>query len=148
MTNEFCGIKIKVMKKVLIAALILSGSLCSCKEQSKEQETSKNSNTEITMNAKELSNKEKAIALIESLETGATEPIAYINPEKYIQHNLAVADGLDGFGAVMANAPDGGFKAKVIRAFEDGDYVVLHNAYDFLVQRLGLMSLGSKMDLS
>ena len=125
------------MKKVLIAAVILSGSLYSCKEQNKEQETSKNSNTEITMNAKELSNKEKAIALIESLETGATEPIAYINPEKYIQHNLAVADGLDGFGAIMSNAPEGGFKAKVIRAFEDGDYVVLHSAYDFFGPKVG-----------
>ena len=79
----------------------------------------------------ELSNKEKAIALIESLETGAKEPIGYINPTKYTQHNLAVGDGLEGFGKVVANAPEGGFKAKVIRAFEDGDYVFLHVEYDF-----------------
>ncbi|MEO1628692.1 MAG: nuclear transport factor 2 family protein, partial [Bacteroidota bacterium] len=67
----------------------------------------------------------------ESIETGAKEPISYINPNKYIQHNLGVADGLEGFGAVMAHAPEGGFKAKVVRAFEDGDYVFLHNEYDF-----------------
>jgi predicted SnoaL-like aldol condensation-catalyzing enzyme len=79
----------------------------------------------------ELTNKEKAVALIESLETGAQEPVAYINPTKYIQHNLAVGDGLEGFGQVIANAPDGGFKAKVVRAFEDGDYVFLHTEYDF-----------------
>lgn len=79
----------------------------------------------------ELTNKQKAIALIESLETGAKEPVGYINPTKYIQHNLSVGDGLEGFGAVLANAPEGGFKAKVVRAFQDGDYVILHNEYDF-----------------
>lgn len=85
----------------------------------------------------ELSNKEKAMALIESLETGDQTPIGYINPEKYIQHNLAVGDGLAGFGAVIANAPEGGFKAKVIRAFEDGDFVVLHTEYDFFGPKAG-----------
>lgn len=85
----------------------------------------------------ELTNKAKAVALIESLETGAKEPVAYINPEKYIQHNLGVGDGLAGFGAVLANAPEGGFKAKVIRAFEDGDFVVLHTEYDFFGPKVG-----------
>ena len=85
----------------------------------------------------ELSNKAKAVALIESLETGAHEPVAYINPDKYIQHNLAVADGLAGFGEVVANAPEGGFKAKVVRAFQDGDYVFLHNQYDFFGPKAG-----------
>lgn len=89
---------------------------------------------EVTM---ELTNKAKAVALIESLETGAKEPVAYINPEKYIQHNLGVGDGLAGFGAVLANAPEGGFKAKVIRAFEDGDFVVLHTEYDFFGPKVG-----------
>lgn len=79
----------------------------------------------------ELSNKEKAVTLIESLETGDKTPVSYINPTKYIQHNLAVGDGLEGFGQVLANAPEGGFKAKVIRACQDGDYVFLHTEYDF-----------------
>nr|WP_233752799.1 nuclear transport factor 2 family protein [Flavilitoribacter nigricans] len=79
----------------------------------------------------ELSKKQKAVALIESLETGAQEPAGYINPEKYIQHNLAVEDGLAGFGKVLANAPEDGFKAEVIRAFEDENYVFLHVKYDF-----------------
>lgn len=84
-----------------------------------------------------LSNKQKAVALIESLESGAKEPVGYINPEKYIQHNLAVADGLEGFGQVLAHAPEGGFKAKVIRAFEDGDFVFLHTEYDFFGPKAG-----------
>ena len=103
----------------------------------------KNNNKQVVNETKEevmtvnISNKEKAIALIESLETGAKEPIAYINPEKYIQHNLGVADGLAGFGEVMANAPEGGFKAKVVRAFEDGEFVILHTAYDFFGPKAG-----------
>ncbi len=77
------------------------------------------------------SNKQKVVALLNSFNTGDQEPISYINPQKYIQHNLAVADGLEGFGAVMQDAPEGGFKANVIRAFEDGDYVFTHTEYDF-----------------
>lgn len=78
-----------------------------------------------------LSNKEKAVALIESLQTGAKEPVGYINAENYTQHNLGVADGMAGFGKVMANQPEGGFKAEVIRAFEDEEFVFLHVKYDF-----------------
>ena len=77
------------------------------------------------------SNTEKAIALLESLNTGDTGPVAYINPNKYIQHNLDVGDGLAGFGEVVQNAPPQGFKANVHRAFADGDYVVTHTEYDF-----------------
>ncbi len=84
-----------------------------------------------------LTNKQKAVALLESLQTGAKEPVAYINAEKYTQHNLAVGDGLEGFGAVLANAPEGGFKAKVIRAFEDGDFVFTHTEYDFFGPKAG-----------
>ncbi len=85
----------------------------------------------------ELSNKDKAVALIESLENGDKKTVGYINPTKYIQHNLAVGDGLEGFGAVLANAPAGGFKAKVIRSFADGDFVVLHTIYDFFGPKIG-----------
>lgn len=79
----------------------------------------------------ELSKKEKVVALLNSFNTGDQTPIAYINPNKYIQHNLAVGDGLAGFGEVMKHAPEGGFKANVIRAMEDGDYVITHTEYDF-----------------
>ncbi|MEM8599069.1 MAG: nuclear transport factor 2 family protein [Bacteroidota bacterium] len=84
-----------------------------------------------------MTNTAKAVAVLESLETGDPEAISYINPETYIQHNLGVADGLEGFGAVMQNAPEGGFKANVIRAFEDGDFVVTHTEYDFFGPKIG-----------
>lgn len=84
-----------------------------------------------------MTNKAKAVALLESLETGDQEPASYINPNKYIQHNLGVADGLAGFGAVLQNQPPGGFKAKVVRAFEDGNYVFTHTEYDFFGPKTG-----------
>ncbi|MDT0559232.1 hypothetical protein RM697_11260 [Ichthyenterobacterium sp. W332] len=84
-----------------------------------------------------MTNKDKVIALLNSFNTGDQTPISYINPEKYIQHNLSVADGLAGFGEVMQHAPEGGFKANVIRAFEDGDYVFTHTEYDFFGPKAG-----------
>ncbi|MEM7306155.1 MAG: nuclear transport factor 2 family protein [Planctomycetota bacterium] len=81
--------------------------------------------------------KEKAVALLTSLETGDQAPIAYIHPEEYTQHNLAVADGLDGFAAVVQAAPPGGFKARVVRAFQDGDFAFTHTEYDFFGPKVG-----------
>ncbi len=85
----------------------------------------------------ELTNKEKVVALLNSFNTGDQTPISYINPDKYIQHNLSVGDGLAGFGEVMQHAPPQGFKANVIRAFEDGDYVFTHTEYDFFGPKIG-----------
>nr|WP_231870155.1 nuclear transport factor 2 family protein [Grimontia celer] len=84
-----------------------------------------------------LSNKDKAVALISSIETGDHAPIAYVKPNKYIQHNLAVGDGLEGFGEVMKALPEGSAKADVKRAFQDDDYVFLHTEYDFFGPKVG-----------
>ncbi len=84
-----------------------------------------------------LSNKEKSVALLNSIETGDSTPVSYINPDKYIQHNLAVGDGLAGFAEVMKQLPKGSVKAKVIRAFQDGDYVFTHTEYDFFGPKVG-----------
>lgn len=84
-----------------------------------------------------MTNAEKAVELIESFNTGDSGPVAYINPDKYIQHNLDVGDGLAGFGEVVQNAPPQGFSAKVHRVISDGDYVVLHTEYDFFGPKAG-----------
>ncbi|MGI9917591.1 nuclear transport factor 2 family protein [Vibrio owensii] len=89
------------------------------------------------VNADELSNSDKAVAVISSIETGDQSAISYINPNKYIQHNLAVADGLAGFGEVMKMLPEGSAKAKVIRTIQDGEYVALHTEYDFFGPKAG-----------
>ena len=48
-----------------------------------------------------------------------------------------MADGLEGFGMVMQNAPEGGFKARGVRAFEDGAFVVTHTEYDVFGPKIG-----------
>ena len=52
-----------------------------------------------------MNHKSQVEALLRSIETGEHGPAAVINPDKYIQHNLGVADGLAGFGAVLAQLP-------------------------------------------
>ncbi|MBY6186570.1 nuclear transport factor 2 family protein [Marinobacter hydrocarbonoclasticus] len=94
-------------------------------------------NNALAQEAVTMTQQDKAIALIESLETGDPTPVAYINPDKYIQHNLAVADGLAGFGALLQQLPEGSARADVQRAFTDGDYVVLHTKYDFFGPKAG-----------
>ncbi|MCY9861904.1 hypothetical protein OTK49_05105 [Vibrio coralliirubri] len=90
-----------------------------------------------TVAAQELSIQEKAVAVISSIETGDAKAMSYINPEKYIQHNLAVGDGLAGFGEVLQMLPEGSAKAQVKRSFQDGDYVVTHTEYNFFGPKAG-----------
>jgi predicted SnoaL-like aldol condensation-catalyzing enzyme len=84
-----------------------------------------------------ISNKDKAVALLNSIQTGDQNAVAYVNPEKYIQHNLAVADGLAGFGAVLQALPKGSAKVNVVRSFQDGDYVFTHTDYNFFGPKVG-----------
>ncbi|MBL0745733.1 nuclear transport factor 2 family protein [Chryseolinea lacunae] len=85
----------------------------------------------------EKSNKDKVVELLKAIETGATEPIAYINPNKYTQHNLSAADGFAGFGALLKALPPNSAKVKTVRAFEDGNYVFTHTEYDFFGPKIG-----------
>ena len=83
------------------------------------------------------SHKEKAVALLTSIETGDPGPVSHIHPDTYIQHNLMVGDGLEGFAAVLQQLPEGSAKAHVVRAFQDGDFVFLHTEYDFFGPKIG-----------
>jgi predicted SnoaL-like aldol condensation-catalyzing enzyme len=85
----------------------------------------------------EPSNKEKAVALLNSIETGDQSAVSYVNPTKYTQHNLMVADGLAGFGAVLQALPKNNAKVNVIRSFTDGDYVFTHTDYNFFGPKVG-----------
>ena len=84
-----------------------------------------------------LSNKEKAIALLNSIETGDQSAISYINAKEYTQHNLSVGDGLAGFGAVLQALPKGSAKVSVVRSFEEGNYVFTHTDYNFFGPKVG-----------
>lgn len=81
--------------------------------------------------------KEQVVELLKSIETGDPKPVAYINPNKYIQHNLAVGDGLAGFGAVLQQLPKGSAKVNTVRVFQDGNYVFTHTDYNFFGPKIG-----------
>jgi predicted SnoaL-like aldol condensation-catalyzing enzyme len=85
----------------------------------------------------EVSNKQKVVALLKSIETGDSNPIGYINPNKYIQHNLGVGDGLTGFGAVLHALPPNSAKVNTARVFQDGDFVFAHTSYNFFGPKIG-----------
>ena len=82
-------------------------------------------------------NKQQVLHLLESIETWDTTPISYINPDKYIQHNQWVKDGLAGFGELLSKLPEGGAKVKTMRVFQDGDFVFTHTDYDFFGPKIG-----------
>ena len=81
--------------------------------------------------------KQRVVDLLKSIETGDSKPVAYINPNKYIQHNLAVADGLAGFGAVLQALPKGSARANTVRVFQDGEFVFAHTEYNFFGPKVG-----------
>lgn len=81
--------------------------------------------------------KQQVVALLKSLETGDPAPMAaYINPDKYIQHNLAVGDGPAGVKALVALAK-GSVKVNTVRVYQDGDFVFAHTDYNFFGPKIG-----------
>lgn len=96
-------------------------------------------NAAITHQKKSMStsNKQQVVDLLKSIETGDSKPVTYINPDKYIQHNLAVGDGLAGFGAVLQQLPKGSARANTVRVFQDGDFVFAHTDYNFFGLKVG-----------
>jgi predicted SnoaL-like aldol condensation-catalyzing enzyme len=79
----------------------------------------------------------QVMSLLKAIETGEAAPVAAINPKKYIQHNLAAADGLAGFGTLLQALPKGSAKVNTVRVFQDGEYVFTHSEYDFFGPKIG-----------
>jgi len=71
-----------------------------------------------------MNNKEKVVALLQSIQTGDQKAIAYIHPQKYIQHNLFVADGVQGFSEFLKRRIPN--EVNIVRVFQDGDFVFAH----------------------
>jgi hypothetical protein len=64
------------------------------------------------------SRKQQVVDLLKSLETKDPVPFAYVNPNKYIQHNLQVGPGPAGVAALIQNMPPDA-SVNTIRVFED-----------------------------
>jgi predicted SnoaL-like aldol condensation-catalyzing enzyme len=84
-----------------------------------------------------ITQKQQVVDLLKSIETGDTKPVGYINPDKYIQHNLAVGDGLAGFSAVLQQLPKDSARVNTVRVFQDGDFVFAHTDYNFFGPKIG-----------
>lgn len=80
-----------------------------------------------------MTNKEKAMALINTFATGDTEKAKELLASGYIQHNLAYGTGAEAFVGSVAYLASTPVKTTVnnIRAFEDGDKVFLQTVYNF-----------------
>jgi predicted SnoaL-like aldol condensation-catalyzing enzyme len=117
--------------------LALVATTLSCAGNKSDNNLAGDSTTNKLNVTMEKSNKEKAVELLKAIETGATAPIAYINPNKYIQHNLVAADGLAGFGELLKALPPKSAKVSTVRAFQDGDFVFSHTEYNFFGPKIG-----------
>ena len=80
-----------------------------------------------------MTQKEKALSLIETFASGDTEMAKELLAEDYIQHNLAYGTGRDAFVGSVEYLASAETKTTVenIRAFEDGDKVFLQTIYNF-----------------
>lgn len=115
--------------KTLAAAAFATIAITSC---------SANKTNETVMEPQK-TNQEKVVELLKSIENGDTVSVSYINPNKYTQHNLGIADGVAGFGAALFGLADYPEKATVntVRAFTDGDYVFTQTDYNFFGPKIG-----------
>jgi predicted SnoaL-like aldol condensation-catalyzing enzyme len=118
--------RISISLALLLVVFLSSGATATSKTSTDGGSTMTNSDSE-----------QLVVELLQSIETGDPHAASIINPDKYIQHNLTVADGLTGFGALLQQLPKGSAKAKVIRVFSDGDFVFTHTDYDFFGPKVG-----------
>ena len=91
------------------------------------------SNAQIFEEDTNMTNKEKALALINTFASGDSEKAKALLAPGYIQHNLAYGTGADAFVGSVAYLASAPVKTTVnnIRAFEDGDKVFLQTVYNF-----------------
>ncbi|QIZ78158.1 hypothetical protein [Ferrimonas lipolytica] len=87
--------------------------------------------------ANTLSIKEKAEAIVTSIETRDSAAIKHINRRQFIQHNPAIEDGLVGFGTTWHMLPADTTKASVTRVIQDDDFVITHGEYNYLGPKVG-----------
>lgn len=85
----------------------------------------------------EQSQKQQVVDLLKGLETGQAPTLGYINPDKYIQHNLAAKDGLQGLQEFLGQIPPSTVRVNTVRVFQDGDHVFAHSEYDFFGPKIG-----------
>ncbi len=134
--RSYVGCEMKRFTFVLAALTAITG--CSASTQADVTAPTNAHATTTTENEALMTDRKQAVRdLLKSIETGAQEPAAIINADEYTQHNLAVADGLAGFGEALAALPEGSARVDTKRVFQDGDFVFAHTDYDFFGPKIG-----------
>ena len=75
-----------------------------------------------------MNNIEKAMTVVQGI--GDRDPdlaTKYINPQKFKYHNPRAYDGVEGVKALIGSLPKEKSPLTVVRAFQDGPYVVIHS---------------------
>lgn len=89
------------------------------------------------MDTSGMANKDRIRALLKSIETGDSEPVAVVNEAKYIQHNPQTHEGSEGLAVLFKRLSETSPRVNIVRAFEDGDFVFAHTEYDFSRRNIG-----------
>ena len=81
--------------------------------------------------------KEQICILLKGIETGDPTSVSVVNEEKYIQHNPQTHEGSEGLAELFKRLSKTSPRVKVVRVFEDGDFVFAHTEYDFATRNIG-----------
>jgi predicted SnoaL-like aldol condensation-catalyzing enzyme len=77
-----------------------------------------------------LSKAERTAAITRSISSRKRLPLASFDSRKYIQHNVSIGNGLAPILEFMDALPPERTRSDVLRAFEDGEYSVVHADYE------------------
>ncbi|CAB1077766.1 hypothetical protein D1AOALGA4SA_5544 [Olavius algarvensis Delta 1 endosymbiont] len=83
------------------------------------------------------SKKDQIRKLLKGIETGDPESVTVVNEDKYIQHNPLTREGSEGLAELFKRLSQTSPRVKIVRIFEDGDYVFAHTDYNFNVLEVG-----------
>lgn len=80
---------------------------------------------------------EISVRLQSGIETGDRSAEIFIDPNRYIQHNLSIADGKSAIIALIDSLPVGVMRARPLRSIQDGDMSCVHVDYDLFGPKAG-----------
>ena len=86
----------------------------------------------------EMTNQDKAIAVLKSLAENNTKPITdYVSEKDYIQHNLTFKEGRQTMLDALPVLKEAGTTIDIKRVITDGDYVALQSEYNLFGHKDG-----------
>mgnify|MGYP000618016566 CR=1 FL=1 len=81
--------------------------------------------------------KDQIRKLLKGIETGDPESVTVVNENKYIQHNPLTPEGSEGLAELFKRLSKTSPRVKIVRVFQDNEYVFAHTDYDFNVLEIG-----------